>query len=106
MKSQLPSFVKDRLKRTNSQVKLRFGNNQFLTSEYRIHFPLQREESKPLWLAVEVVPGATPFLFSKRAFKALGGILNTMNDTCILQNMSQTVGPTDFYLIDVASLCM
>ena len=110
VKSQLPTYVKDRLKRTKSQVKFRFGNNQFLTSEYRIHFPLQREASKPLWLAVEVVPGATPFLFSKRAFKALGGILNTVKDTCILQNMSQheiplTVGPTDLYLIDVASLC-
>ena len=110
VKALLPQHVQDKLKKTKSQVKFRFGNNQFLTSEYRIHFPLQREESKPLWLAVEVVPGATPFLFSKRAFKALGGILNTTNDTCILQKMSQfeiplTVGPTDLYLIDVASLC-
>lgn len=110
VKALLPVCVQNKLKKTKSQVKFRFGNNQFLTSEYRIHFPLQREESKPLWLAVEVVPGATPFLFSKRAFKALGGILNTTNDTCVLQNMSQheiplTIGPTDLYLIDVATLC-
>lgn len=110
VKALLPLCVQSKLKKTKSQVKFRFGNNQFLTSEYRIHFPLQREESKPLWLAVEVVPGATPFLFSKRAFKALGGILNTTNDICILQNMSKheiplKVGPTDLYLIDVASLC-
>lgn len=110
VKALLPVCVQNKLKKTKSQVKFRFGNNQFLTSEYGIHFPLQREESKPLWLAVEVVPGATPFLFSKRAFKALGGILNTTNDTCVLQNMSQheiplTIGPTDLYLIDVATLC-
>ena len=110
LKSQLPDFVIDKLKKTKSQVKFRFGNNQFLTSEYRIHFPLQRESSKPLWLAVEVVPGATPFLFSKRAFKALGGVLNTVRDSCILQKMSTreiklAVGPTDLYLLDIAALC-
>ena len=110
LQSQLSDSLCSKLKKTKSQVKFRFGNNQFLTSEYRIHFPLQREKSKPLWLAVEVVPGATPFLFSKRAFKALGGVLNTTNDSCILQRMSPReikldVGPTDLYLLDIAPLC-
>lgn len=110
LQSQLSDSVVETLRKTRSQVKFRFGNNQFLTSEYRIHFPLQRENSKPLWLAVEVVPGSTPFLFSKRAFKSLGGVLNTVRDSCILHKMSPheiklAVGPTDLYLLDIGSLC-
>ena len=110
LQSQLLDSVVCKLKKTKSQVKFRFGNNQYLTSEYRIHFPLQREDSKPPWLAVEVVPGSTPFLFSKRAFKSLGGVLNTVRDSCILHKMSPqeiklAVGPTDLYLLDIGSLC-
>ena len=53
-----------------------FGNNQSLTSSYRIQIPLLRHDStsRKLWLAIEVVPGSTPFLFSKKAFKQFGGI--------------------------------
>ena len=40
----------------------------------RILLPL-RCQGPCLWLAIEVVPGATPLLSSKRAIKQLGGLL-------------------------------
>lgn len=51
-----------------SNVKFRFANNQFLTSHFRVQIPLRAcfDEPKRLWLAIEVVPGNTPFLFSTR----------------------------------------
>lgn len=74
----LPERLLKSIKNRPSQVKFRFGNNQTLTSMYQVLFPLkQAPNSKLLNLAVEVVPGYTPFLFSKRAFKLLGGILDT-----------------------------
>jgi len=37
------------------------------------------------------VSGATPLLFSKRAFKLLGGTLDTKNDTCKLTRIDDRV---------------
>ena len=78
----------------HSSVKFRFGNNQSLTSEKRVLLPLQSNPtSNRLWLAIEVVPGHTPFLFSKRAFKLLGGILDTRHDRCICTVCSEDHAP-------------
>ena len=58
---------------------------------------------------MEIVPGATPLLFSKRAIKQLGGIIDTSTDSCYLQRLHRDLplktGPTGLYLIDLASLC-
>lgn len=103
--------VQAQIKIKPSNVKFRFGNNQFLTSHFRVQIPLRAcfDEPKRLWLAIEVVPGNTPFLFSKRAFKQLGGVLNTVNDTCFLKRLNRyvdlEVSKTDLYLIDLTQLC-
>jgi hypothetical protein len=65
LKGCLAVDVQSRLKTSPSKIKFRFGNNQTLTSSYRVHFPLKAQDSRTVWLAVEVVEGATPFLFQK-----------------------------------------
>ena len=66
---RLPESVRRNVKEKPSQIKFRFGNNQTLTSQKRVHFPFISQAHERVWLGVEVVEGSTPFLFSKRAFK-------------------------------------
>ena len=72
-----------------------------------MQLPLQSapHSNRRLWLIIEVLPGSTLFLFSKRAFKQLGGILNTTNDSCFLQRLDRKINlelnPTELYLLDV-----
>ena len=106
----LPERLLKSIKNRPSQVKFRFGNNQTLTSMYQVLFPLkQAPNSKLLNLAVEVVPGYTPFLFSKRAFKLLGGILDTQTDSCQLSAINTQVklalSPTGLYLLNITDIC-
>ena len=111
LQEHLSPDVRNQVKIKPSNVKFRFGNNQFLTSHFRTQIPLRAcfEEPKRLWLSLEVVPGNTPFLFSKRAFKQLGGVLDTVNDTCFLKRLNRYVdlslSKTDLYLIDLTQLC-
>ena len=114
LRQHLPQELDSQIKKVESQVKFRFGNNQSLTSAYRVQIPLLRadQQARKLWLSVEVVPGETPFLpflFSKRAFKQLGGILDTTKDKCFLSRLSRVfpleLSKTDLYLIDVSKLC-
>ena len=90
------------------------GASRCIIGEYRVQIPLLRadQQARKLWLSVEVVPGETPFLpflFSKRAFKQLGGILDTTKDKCFLSRLSRVfpleLSKTDLYLIDVSKLC-
>ena len=109
--SSLPGVLQNQIRIHDSQVRFRFGNNQSLTSSFRVQVPLLNQSShKRLWLSIEVVPGNTPFLFSKRAFKQLGGILNTTDDTCFLQRLNRSIdlslSKTELYLIDIAKLCL
>ena len=65
LQQSLPKKISDRFRRRESQVKFRFGNNQSLTSTYAIQIPLKHRDAKKLWMSVEVVPGATPFVFQE-----------------------------------------
>ena len=111
LRQHLPPEINSQVKQVPSSVTFRFGNNQSLTSSYRIQIPLLRQDNTPrkLWLAIEVVPGSTPFLFSKKAFKQLGGILDTTKDQCILQRLNRVFSlehsKTDLYLLDITKLC-
>ena len=110
LKAKLPTSVSNKLKTSPSQIKFRFGNNESLTSSFRVHFPLRACDQRIVWLAVEVVPGSTPFLFSKRAFKLLGGVLDTVHDTCRMHRLHSepitlTISNTGLYLIDIGELC-
>ena len=106
---RLPSDVRSTVQRRESKIKFRFGNNQTLTSMYRVLLPLYGPNCEKVWLGVEVVEGTTPFLFSKRAFKQLGGILDTNTDTCTLQRLQKTIelctNATGLYLIDMSEFC-
>ena len=108
---KLPENLQKKVRKTPSKVKFRFGNNQTLQSEYQVQVPLQSspKHKRKLWLSIEVLPGHTPFLFSKRAFKQLGGILDTTKDVCYLQRLDRKIhlelNPTELYLLDVLQLC-
>ena len=108
---QFPESLRKQIRRCESQVKFRFGNNQSLTSQCKMQIPLANQQTgRRLWLSIEVVPGSTPFLFSKRAFKQLGGILDTTTDSCTLQRLGKTLqlepSKTELYLLDLMQLCL
>ncbi|CAE7424083.1 unnamed protein product [Symbiodinium natans] len=107
--SQLSDVVRDQVKVTQSAVRFRFGNNQTLVSERRILIPLRTANSSILWLGIEVVPGGTPLLLSKKAIKQLGGVIDTTADVCHLKRLQKKLqlrtGPTGLYMVDLARLC-
>ena len=107
--SQLNSRVRSQIRVTRSSVKFRFGNNQTLTSDKRILLPIRTRGCQVLWLGIEVVPGSTPLLFSKKAIKQLGGVIDTNVDCCLFKRLRQRVSlknsATGLYLLDLADLC-
>ena len=106
--SQLGDRVRDSVRVTRSAVKFRFGNNQTLDSTKRVLVPIRTVDHQVLWLGIEIVPGNTPLLFSKRAIKQLGGIIDTTQDTCCLRRLRRTLqlhsSATGLYLLDLARL--
>ena len=76
---------------------------------YRVMLPLRGSSHEKVWLGVEVVEGKTPFLFSKRAFKQLGGILDTTRDQCTLTRLQKSIelstNSTGLYLLDMSEFC-
>ena len=110
LRSELPESLLKAIRFRESRVKFRFGNNQTLTSTYQILFPLKcPKDRKRRHLAVEVVPGLTPFLFSKKAFQSLGGVLDTRSDSCILNEIDThvhlTTNRTGLYLMNIIDIC-
>ena len=106
---RLPEAVRSSIKERPSQIKFRFGNNQTLTSQKRMYFPFLSQSHERVWLGVEVVEGSTPFLFSKRAFKQLGGILDTTTDRCTMSRLQKTIdletNATGLYVMDIVEFC-
>ena len=84
---------KQHVRVAKSSVRFRFGNNQTLTSERRLLVPLRVAKGPEMWIGIEVVPGATPLLMSKRALKMLGGIIDTTTDTCQLSRLHMHIPP-------------
>ncbi|CAE7805557.1 unnamed protein product [Symbiodinium sp. CCMP2592] len=99
---QLSETVRAQVKVMQSAVRFRFGNNQTLLSDRRILLPFKTASRKTLWLSIEVVPGKTPLLFSKKAIKQLGGLIDTEKDVVHLRRLPKSlpmrVGPTGLYL--------
>ena len=106
---QLSDSVRSKVRVQKSAIRFRFGNNQTLLSDCRILLPFGTTDHRILWLGIEVVPGRTPLLFSKRAIKQLGGIINTVTDVCELRRLRRSLrmqtGPTGLYMIDLSRLC-
>ena len=110
LQSALPNELVQQFAKQPSSVTFRFGNNQSLTSVFSVRIPLKHINQKKLWLSIEVVPGNTPFLFSKRAFKLLHGSLDTVTDTCLLKKVSSNpielaTSPTGLYLLNLMDIC-
>ena len=105
---QLQPRVRKLVKVSKSSVRFRFGNNQTLTSERRILLPLQTPGGQTVWLGIEVVPGRTPLLLSKKALKQMGAVVDTQSDRCHLTrldvNLRLHTSPTGLYLVDLAQL--
>ena len=107
--SQIPSADRQAVKEMPSSVRFRFGNNSTLTSQRKILLPLWDPNNRRIWLGVEVVPGKTPFLLSKRALKSLGGVIDTRDDTCKLERLDQVfqlqTNAAGLYVLDIARMC-
>ena len=85
----VPIWARQLIRKRNSKVGFRFGNNQVSHSAYQLCIPLLWKSTSSVdnvWLVIEVVKGSAPFLFSKQAIKALGGIIDTNEDTCFSRN--------------------
>ena len=106
---QLDRETRKQIRVAPSSVRFRFGNNQTLLSQKRLLVPLVSPSSKILWLSLEVVPGSTPLLFSKRAIQQLGGVIDTTRDRCSLKKLGKVLtletSPTGLYLVDLSQLC-
>ena len=107
--SQIPSADRQAVKEVPSSVRFRFGNNSTLTSQRKILLPLWAPNNRRIWLGVEVAPGKTPFLLSKRALKSLGGVIDTRDDTCKLDRLDQVfqlqTNAAGLYVLDIARMC-
>ena len=67
----LPPDVRRLTYETPSKVGFRFGNNQITHSFKQVRIPILRPRQR-IWLVIEVVPNATPFLLSIQTMKTLG----------------------------------
>ena len=91
-----------------SRVAFRFGNNQVEHSYKQIHVPIEQDKVR-IWLIVEVVPKATPFLLSIQTMKRLGMILDLQKGSCFLKVLNKSVtlheGKTGLLMICIQDLC-
>ena len=105
---QFGEDIRSKIRVMPSSVRFRFGNNQTLTSQKRLLLPLLASQDT-WWLSIEIVPGSTPLLFSKKALKQLGSTLDTRRDSLQLHKLhreiSLSTGPTGLYMLDLPDLC-
>ena len=90
LQQSLSGEINARFRKQDSQVKFRFGNNQSLTSMYAIQMPLRAQRTDETAVVCRLVPGATPFLFSKKAFKMLHGALDSRTDQCFIRKVQDS----------------
>ena len=105
---KLPENARSRVKEKPSKIGFRFGNNQVSYSFKQLQIPLIQGKLK-IWLLVEVVPKATPFLLSIRAMKSLGAVIDLGKSTCYLETVKRSLplheNQNGLFVIDVADLC-
>ena len=106
--AKLPDNIRARVREKPSRIGFRFGNNQIEHSFKQIHIPLENDMLR-IWLIVEVVPKATPFLLSIQAMKNLGAILDLSTGTCFLKTLQRSVplteSKTGLFMIRMQDLC-
>ena len=105
---KLPENVRCHVREKPSKIGFRFGNNQVEYSFKQIQIPLMQGKHK-IWLLIEVVPKATPFLLSIKAMKSLGALIDLANNTCFLTTLQRSLplreNNNGLFVIDVADLC-
>eukprot|EP00435_Cladocopium_sp_Y103_P018863 s1565_g4.t1 len=79
LKSSPPALQKQ-VREKPSQVGFRFGNNHVTYSTKQVQIPIFTATHK-IWIVVEVVPDATPFLLSIQAMKMLGEAMKMIKNT-------------------------
>ena len=87
MLKELPQHVRDSIKECPSRVGFRFGNNQIEYSFKQLQIPIQTS-GKRIWLLIEVVPKATPFLLSIQTMKYLGAVIDLEKQNMLPQNIA------------------
>ena len=80
----LPPQVQKSVRECPSKVGFRFGNNQIEYSFKQIQIPIETA-SKRIWLLIEVVPKATPFLLSISNHEIFGSCYRSGETTMLSQ---------------------
>ena len=105
---KLPSSIRQMVREVPSCVGFRFGNNQVSHSFKQLQIPLIHGRRR-IWLLIEVVPKATPFLLSIKAMKSLGANIDLANNTCFLKNLQKSLplkeNTNGLFVIDISDLC-
>ena len=108
MLKELPQHVRDSIKECPSRVGFRFGNNQIEYSFKQLQIPIQAS-GKRIWLLIEVVPKATPFLLSIQTMKYLGAVIDLEKQTCYLKTLQRSLemheSKNGLFLIRIQDLC-
>ena len=104
----LPQNVQKSVRECPSKVGFRFGNNQIEYSFKQIQIPIETS-TKRIWLLIEVVPKATPFLLSIQTMKFLGAVIDLGKQQCYLKNLGRSLNlyesKNGLFLVRIQDLC-
>ena len=105
----LPREVQSRVQEHPSKVGFRFGNNQITYSFKQVRIPIIAGRSR-IWMVVEIVPRATPFLISIQAMKALGAMIDLSTNQCYLSKIQRWLNLREsengLYVFKMSELCL
>ena len=87
---KLPASVREQVRECPSKVGFRFGNNHIAYSFKQLQIPLFYKNQR-IWLLIEVVPKATPFLLSIKTMKSLGANIDLQRNTCYLKTLDRSL---------------
>ena len=91
---QLPEQIRNVVKEKGSRVGFRFGNNQIEYSFKQLHIPLIHGNQR-VWIIIEVVPRATPFLISIHTMKCLRAVIDLESGSCFLKSIGRSIPITE-----------
>eukprot|EP00435_Cladocopium_sp_Y103_P045775 s379_g13.t1 len=104
----LPTAVRNQVQEHPSKVGFRFGNNQITYSFKQVRIPIFAHKRR-IWIVIEVVPHATPFLISIQAMKALGAMINLSTNQCYLKQIDRELSLQEsdngLYVFRMSDLC-
>ena len=104
----LPAASQALVKEKPSRVGFRFGNNQISYSHSQLQIPMIGN-GKRIWLLIEVVPGATPFLMSIRAMKCLGAQIDLDTNQVFLKTLDRSLdiheSKNGLFMVRLSDLC-